>query len=170
MIRNKKRGFSVVYFIIYLLCTTILITVAIHWHISVQHIYKKQVNALHLLIDTYLAHDLLIRDLRAAPSDTTAWMQNTETQLIWKVPFEDKAIGWNYQNNELIRTEGTYYPRTEIWHDATTTVILSDIELFSCAYEQKDGKRIVSFSFKTRLGSLMQASVRTKQGVISCVY
>jgi len=125
----KYAGFSLIECMIYCMVLAILFMTWFHGMVVAHTAFVKKATKTIQLSNVYAAHDMLIRDIRHAPSKSTQWKLCTNTQLIWHQ--QENDIGWMIHNNTLFRIEGTYDAERQKWCKKKQSVALFDVARIS---------------------------------------
>jgi len=123
---NKKKGFLLLSFLLYLLLFTLLTALCFNWVLTSFTTYTLRVQRNRAVINTYIAHDLFIRDVHMAPLDTKKWKKISSSEIIWH--YNNYDIGWCYKNTKLIRSEGHYNKRSDTWHKKIGSIAVQHID------------------------------------------
>jgi hypothetical protein len=122
---DKQSGFSLIECMIYSTVLAIFITIFFngitHWIAQL----TKQGISTHILYELYAAHDLLIRDLRQAPTDRFEWKKITEEQVVWRG--RDIDIGWYVHQGNLYRSSGSFNQSTDQWITHTKSLVARSV-------------------------------------------
>lgn len=125
MTLQKYNGFTLLEILIYILFFSFITLAASMWIARLWQFSMLRSKKQESLITLYCAHDVLIRDLRAAPSDPTQWKATQENCIIWHTKNGD--IGWLQDNDQLIRIEGRYNNTKKKWTKKTKSIIAKKI-------------------------------------------
>jgi len=148
-----KSGSTLIEMMIYLTLFSLLIALivpyVIHSHIQL----IKWDNKLQKMVDHFCMSDVLMHDLRSAPSEKKQWKYISDTMLIWHM--QDEDIGWLVKDSKLIRVQGKYSQALDRWTKRQSNVVLHNVHklLFtlhkSSTYIQNVSYRIVLSDQKT---------------------
>ncbi len=137
---KKRKGVTIIEFLVYLAIFSLIIMISMDWIVRLWQTClfysKKRV----CLVNLSAAHDMLIRDLQNAPSSAANWKMKTTSQLIWTASTK-KDICWMYENNTLVRIEGSYNEKKKQWKKKTKNLVASSIKKanFTCKEEGQIG-------------------------------
>ncbi len=90
----------------------------------------------HACAQLCAAHDRLLWDLYAAPTDARRWLQIAPNAIRF-IDNQDVIIGWSVRKNKLIRSEGQYKNNKQI---TSRSVVATNIESLAFELIQKDNK------------------------------
>ena len=79
----NKKGATILEVLIYFSLFTMLVVVLFPWMFQAQARFMQCSKNLQTTIDQHCAYDVLLHDIRQAPSDKQQWKLITDTSLIW---------------------------------------------------------------------------------------
>lgn len=100
----NKNGYSIVFFIGYLLGATCIIALGFEWLIALNNSYRLFTKKHRITVFAKLAQDSLMRDIHTAPTQQELWLNQGPDELTWKTD-DKEIISWKVANNELIRAQ-----------------------------------------------------------------
>ncbi len=130
----NKNGFSLLEFLVYFMLLSFLATTIFSWLAHSHHTLKNRSRQATELLQLYAAHDVLVRDLRAAPALREHWKKIHTKELIWHVGNHD--VGWRVEDKKLLRLEGRYDAEKQQWMKKTKSVVADKVAAFVCLCEQ----------------------------------
>lgn len=167
---HNQKGFCLISFLIYALCSFFIVCIAIQWFICIHKTIIKQLAHSQALIELHIVHDLLVRDIKSAKSHKQYWYITEDKEFIFEHMQGDICIGWQLKDDLLIRREGRYDQHEKKWKDSSHVTILSLISYFSCLYTIKNEKIANLHVFIKMIDSFsVDGVVRTEQGVYTCL-
>ncbi len=132
---------TILEFLIYLALFSIIVAISVtgfsHLWITCMDYSNKRVSVINL----YTAHDLLARDIRAAPADKKQWKCMTPSSIIWHAT-NKKDIGWAQEGSNLVRIEGIYAATQKKWKKKTKNIVAKSMQTvrFDCVGNEADEK------------------------------
>lgn len=121
-----NRGSLLIELIIYLVLVGVLGLCAFTWFTRSQRQLLRSGQSSNVLMQLYSATDLLIRDLRASPRASDAWIVRGPSALVWRTP--DGDVGWYVQKKALYRIEGSYNSQSAKWAKRTRSLAIQGLE------------------------------------------
>jgi len=163
---HHKRGFLLIECCVYLAVCAILTVTLMRWIAQTFMQAGLTVQAVERGMMGAVAHDVLMRDLQAAPCNRSAWAQIQSDRMVWKQ--ENITIGWYNDHNQLIRKEGTYDIVHQHWGKHHTSTVVYGVSTFVCK-EQGKGDSIQSMKVTLGLegGEPAARVVRLRNGRVS---
>jgi len=120
---RHQPGFGLIECLVYFLLLSLLTIVTFNWMIKTQSFLKKQSQKSSEFMSACAAQDLLVRELRAAPAQLSAWKKISATELIWQG--DGVAIGWGIEDKNIVRSEGVYSADTQSWGKRSKSIVCS---------------------------------------------
>ncbi len=117
---DKKKGFLLLSFLLYLLLFTLLTLLCFNWALTSFTTYTLRTRRSMAVTNAYIAHDLFIRDIHMAPLDIKEWKKISSSEIIWH--YNNQDIGWCHKNKKLIRSEGYYNKQANRWHKKINSI------------------------------------------------
>ena len=121
----KQPGVSLLEFLIYLMLFAFVAMSTSYLLVRANSMVFGQGATSNTMINLYVAHDLLARDLRTASAQKKQWKKITASALIWHAAQKD--IGWYQEKDTLIRVEGQYNAEKNVWHKKIKSVVAQPI-------------------------------------------
>jgi hypothetical protein len=135
-------GFTLIELLVYLVITTSIIMLTVQW-IAQSHSRLTQHAMLNKnCIGMCAAHDVLMRDVRAAPTAHTAWKEIGPHAWIWRTGQED--IGWELRKGQVRRMTGLYDMSKHAWSKHHTSVIAQDIAVLLLELKRGANNEIIA--------------------------
>jgi len=122
---DKKEGFLLLSFLLYLLLFTLLTTLCFDWALASFTTYTLRARRNAIVINAYIANDLFIRDVHMAPLDIKEWKKISPSEIIWH--YNNQDIGWCYKDKKLIRSEGHYNKQLGTWYKRINSIAAQHI-------------------------------------------
>ena len=134
---GNKTGSTIIELLIYFSLFSILVGLIFPWVVQSHTRFVLFGKKLQTTIDQHCACDVLIHDIRQAPSAEQQWKQINKDTLIWNTP--DYDIGWYVKNNKLMRTQGIYNQAFQTWTKKQSSVAVHNIKqiVFDVSPQQK---------------------------------
>src|SRR5450755_1082181 len=99
--KTGAPAFSLFSCIIYLFLFTSLVTMSLSFSLFfMRNVYRLSTNCTHLM-NIYIAHDLIMKDLSTAPTAMHNWRHSSPARLLWYTN-NKTAISWYQENNYLV--------------------------------------------------------------------
>ena len=148
---NKQvcDGFTLLEVLIYILFFAFIAMATASWMVRLWQSSCARNSKQEALITMYSAHDMFLRDIQHAPADRKQWKEILPECLIWHMKAGD--VGWQWEQEQLVRREGHYHHKKKEWHKQTKNLIVDHVDKvrFACVGEQE----IVHISFAIIAGS-----------------
>ena len=139
----NRNGFSLLEFLIYFTLLSFLATTIFSWLARSHHILKNRSKQAAGLLQLYAAHDVLVRDLHAAPALREHWKKIDTKELVWCAGEYD--VGWRLEGKKLLRLQGHYDAGQQQWKKKRKSVVADQMATFvcSCALGSSAGYAVV---------------------------
>lgn len=167
---HKQKGFCLISFLVYSLCSLFVLCTAIQWFIFMHKTITRQLAHNQAMIELHVVHDLLVRDIKSARSHNNHWHVLQDKAFIFERMQGDICIGWSLKDDLLIRNEGRYDKDEKKWKDFSQVIVLSMVSHFDCLYTIKN-ERILQLHFNIEMTDslLIKGATRSEQGVYICL-
>jgi len=142
----NKAGFTLLETLCYIAITTILVAVLFRSVAATTLQLKKVAQCNAAFCQLFAAHQLLERDLLAAPEQVSAWKQMSDSSLIWQEGQTDR--GWLVKKNQLLRVHGVYNSRHEQWTKKVSHVVARGLDSVQFrVHKQSTSINVVQYQF-----------------------
>jgi len=132
---DKKNGFSLILFLLYLFLFSSITVCICTIFTSLVLPTITNTRQCRSLMALHIASDLFFNDIQQAKKSSIVWQKTTDNEIIWSN--KDVSIGWKIDKNTLKRKEGIY--SLEKWKKATTCVIADRMEYGKFRIEKHNG-------------------------------
>lgn len=105
-----------------------------HWAVNVIQQAGTYARITDATIMGAIAHDVLERDINAAPSEKSAWLITNPDHIMW-CNEEGKTTEWFMTDNTLVRKHGDYDPLFKKWKKQSVSVVAQHVGTFECTIE-----------------------------------
>ena len=167
---DNQKGFCLISFLVYSLCSFLLLCTAIQWFICIHKTIIKQLAHNQAMIELHVVHDLLMRDIRSAKSHKNYWHIAEDKAFIFDRMQGDICVGWYLKDDLLMRNEGRYDKNEKKWKDFSQVIVLSTVSDFECLYTIKNEKILqLHFNIETADTLFIKGVTRTEQGEYICL-
>jgi 1,2-phenylacetyl-CoA epoxidase PaaB subunit len=129
---HKKKGFSLLSFLLYLMIFTGMTFFLCHIIASLVIPSLTSVRKSQSIMALHIASDIFVRDIHAGVDQ---WKLVTPHELIWQS--ENRDIGWSFSDFYLKRTTGLYGVG---WKNKTTSIVASGVAKATFTPEKHQGR------------------------------
>ena len=166
--KKIRSGSTVISAIIYIFATTFMVIVLMQNTSGLYPRligYRKETSS-YLKLCT--AFDLVARDFYSAPVESFQWNIANEHEINWNV--DKKTVGWCFQKNRLVRSEGTFDVKRKRWRKKTKS--LAADSLSECSFVlNKSGEKVIGLTLAlstTENGNVLrrERTVNLRSGVM----
>ncbi len=140
------RGFTLVEYTVWLGICAIALPIIAAVTINFIQARIKLAQKERALSSIIALNTLWSRDIEMASRDITQWHRSTHTELIWHTNNGD--IGWQNNNQSLMRTEGIFSSKNNRWLKKSTITLLENCETISFTILRKKYIESVDISIK----------------------
>ncbi len=116
---HKKKGFSLLSFLLYLMLFSLMTLFLCHIIVSLVIPSLSSIRRCQSVIALHITSDLFVRDVKAIDH----WKVMQPHELIWHA--DDQDIGWYCTDNCLKRNTGTY---DQEWKHKTTSIVAAGVK------------------------------------------
>ena len=150
-------GFTLLEIMLYLLFVSFIATATASWMVRLWQALRARNAQQESLIALYTAHDMLLRDVNAAPADRKQWKEMELECIIWHTKAGE--VGWQREQKQLIRREGRYHHKKKQWSKQTKNLIAHQVDTvcFMCKGEPE----IAHVAFSLTAGTIKVDGVVT---------
>jgi type II secretory pathway pseudopilin PulG len=141
---REDDGFTLLEIMLYLLFISFIAMLTASWMVRIWQISTARNAKQQSLMTLYTAHDMLLRDVNAAPADRKQWKEMELECIIWHTKAGD--VGWQREQKQLIRREGRYHHNKKRWGTQTKNLIADDIDTVRFIGKGESEIEQVSFS------------------------
>lgn len=123
---HNRHGFLLIEWLVYCMIIAFVALCTALWLSNCYIPIIKDAQASSAMVDVWVAHDLMIRDLRNAEGDLPWKTQKIATsEYVWKM--RSSSVGWAIHNKKLIRTEGDF---NGIWRSSSRAIVARGMSSF----------------------------------------
>lgn len=140
---NNDCGFSLVEVMIYITLLGLMAGLVMTGTVSMLALLQKQYRKLAIQESVWAAHDVLSRDVYAAPYGMKQWKCITSNACVWADHGHD--LGVMVEKNTLYRVVGLFDFDKQTWIKKRRTVLCNNVEHFSLV-PHKAGTKIIGLT------------------------
>jgi hypothetical protein len=117
---QKHEGFFLIELLTYLSVFSFFIVLFMRLFAFTAYQLSIENKDAYVMAQLYATEQLMHRELEKVPIEQSKWCCWRDDEIIWQQG--DKEVGWSFENNALVRKEGTYNNEQQQWRRKKTII------------------------------------------------
>lgn len=164
---NNRYGFTLIEVMVALICMVTVLSLTIHFSMSLYDSWKKTALSVQDRMAVYAAIDTIRRDLEHAPCDAHQWYSTGSHELVWHDDLSSQSLRLCLVQGRVERCQGRYDSPTHQWHTRSTSVLMSSVKDIRFILHKNNTYKAVDVIILTQNGYEARALIALGIGALS---